>query len=245
MSHFMQLIIKETEDDFHREAAMLVSRQVLQKPDSVIGLATGNTTKGIHKWMIHFHKELSIDYSMCKTCNLDEYIGVSPADPGSCCYRIKEELLNHLNTLPENTYIPDSLTPSLERELDIFKNKVNDFGGVDLQIIAIGQNGHIAFNEPGTPFDSTYSIVSIPQSTVAARAGIFGGEDKVPKQGITMGIADIMMARKILLVASGSGKADMVRQVLTGPVTEQIPASVLRLHPNVVFVMDKKAASEI
>jgi len=241
----MQTIISKTEDDFHREAAMLVSQQVLQKPDSVIGLATGNTTKGIHQWMIRFHKELAIDYSMCKTCNLDEYIGVSPDDPGSCCYRIRNELLNHLNILPENTYVPNGLNPSPELELNIFKTKVDDFGGVDLQILAVGQNGHIAFNEPGTPFDCTYSIVPIPQSTVTARAGIFGGEDKVPRFGITMGIGDIMMSKKILLVASGTGKADIVQQALTGPVTEEIPASVLRLHPNVVFIMDKEAATAL
>jgi len=241
----MRLIIKKTEDEFQREAAIFVTRQVVQKPDSVLGLATGNTTKGIHKWMVRLHIELSIDYSICKTCNLDEYIGISPDDPGSCCYRIKDELLNHLNILPGNIYVPDSLNPSPERELENFKKKVNDFGGIDLQIVAIGQNGHIAFNEPGTPFGSTYSIVPIPKSTVTARSSIFGGEDRVPKQGITMGIADIMMARKILLVASGSGKADMVRQVLTGPVTEQIPASVLRLHPDVTFIIDKEAASEL
>ena len=241
----MQLIIKETEDDFHRETAMYVTRQVLVKPDSTIGLATGNTTVGIHTWMIRLHKELAVDYSLCKTCNLDEYVGVSPDDPASCAYRIRDGLLNHINIRPENTYVPNGLCSPPELELDVFKNTVDAFGGVDLQIIAVGQNGHIAFNEPGTPFGSTYNIAQIPQSTVAARAGIFGGADRVPRFGITMGICDIMMSGKILLVASGAAKADMVRQVLYGPITEDVPATVLRLHPNVVFIIDKSAAAAL
>jgi len=242
---FMQLIIKETEDSFHREAAMHVTRQVLRKPDSTIGLATGNTTEGIYRWMIRLHKELSIDYSQCKTCNLDEYAGVSPDDPASCNYRIRDGLLNHININPENTYVPNSLRSPPELELDVFKNKVDAFGGVDLQIIAVGQNGHIAFNEPGTPFGSTYNVAQIPQSTVAARAGIFGGAGKVPRLGITMGISDIMMSRNILLVASGAGKAEIVRQVLYEPITEDVPATVLRLHPSVVFIIDSAAASAL
>jgi len=241
----MQIIITKTEEDFHREAAMLVTRQVLTKPDSLIGLATGNTTKGIHEWMIRYHKELAVDYSMCKTCNLDEYIGAAPDDPASCSYRINNDLLRHLNICPENIYVPDGLRSPSEVELDIFKKKIEEFGGVDLQIIAVGQNGHIAFNEPGTPFDSTFSIVPIPQSTVTARAELFGGEDRVPRLGITMGIRDIMMSKKILLVASGAGKAEAVRQIINGPVTEDLPASVLRLHPDVVFIIDKAAATEI
>ena len=241
----MQLIIKETEDDFHRESAMYITRQVLHKPDSTIGLATGNTTQGIHKWMIRLYKELSVDYSLCKTCNLDEYIGVSPDDPASCNYRIRHGLLSHINIKPENTYIPDSLRSPPELELDTFKAKVDAFGGVDLQIIAVGQNGHIAFNEPGTPFNSTYHIAQIPQSTVVARTDIFGGADKVPRLGITMGINDIMMSRNILLVASGAGKAEIVRQILQEPITEDAPASVLRLHPSVVFIMDSFAASAL
>ena len=241
----MRLIIKETADEFHREAAMHVTRQVLRKPDSTIGLATGNTTVGIHDWMIRFHNELSVDYSLCKTCNLDEYIGVSPDDPAGCRFRIDDGLLKHLNIKPENTYVPDGLRSPPELEADVFRDKVNAFGGIDLQIIAVGQNGHIAFNEPGTPFDSTYRIVDIPQSTVNTRAGIFGGEDKVPRLGITMGIKDIMMSGSVLLVASGSGKAEMVQRILNGPVTEDVPATVLRLHPDVTFIIDRQAASAL
>jgi len=238
----MQLVIAKTERDFHRDAAARVSRQVLKKPDSLIGLATGGTTLGIHQWMIRFHRELGIDYSQCKTCNLDEYIGVSADDPSSCRYRINNELLNHLNIRPENTYVPDGLCSSPKAELEIFKKTVEGFGGIDLQVLSIGQNGHIAFNEPGTSFDSTYHLAPISKSTVEAKAGLFGGEDRVPKQGISMGIRDIMAAKALLVVASGEHKAEVVQHVINGPITEDIPATIVRLHPYVTIIIDQAAA---
>ena len=238
----MRLIITETQNDFHRESAVIVSQQVLRKPDSLIGLATGDTTVGIHQWMIRFHQEMGIDYSQCKTCNLDEYVGVAAEDPCSCRWRINDGLLNHLNIRMENTYVPNGLCAPPEKELDVFKETVEKFGGVDLQILSIGQNGHIAFNEPGTSFDSTYRLAPISQSTFEAKAGLFGGEDKVPRFGISMGIRDVMMAKTILLVASGAHKAEMVRHIMNGPITEDIPATVVRLHPDAVFVVDRAAA---
>ncbi|MCL2819550.1 MAG: glucosamine-6-phosphate deaminase [Oscillospiraceae bacterium] len=241
----MQFIVTQSIEEFNRKAAMQVSKQVIVKPDSTIGLATGNTTKGIHEQVVRQHSELPVDYSLAKTCNLDEYIGAAPDNPASCSYRIQNELLSHINICPENTYIPNGMSSPPELELDVFKNKIKSFGGIDLQVIAIGENGHIAFNEPGTPFESSFHIVPIPQSTAAARAVLFGGEEKVPKFGITVGIRDIMMSKKILLVASGKTKAEMVKNVVNGPVTEDVPASVLRLHPNVIFIVDSEAAAKM
>ena len=241
----MQIIISESVEDFHKEAAAYVSRQVLQKPDSLIGFATGDTTVGIHKWVIRYHKETGVDYSRCKVCVLDEYAGIAADDPRGCCWRINDGLFNHLNLSPENIYIPDGLSDPPEKELDVFKKAIDNFGGIDLQVLSVGQNGHIAFNEPGTPFDSSYRMAPISPNTVKAKAGLFGGEDKVPRFGISMGIRDIMMARKILLVASGTHKSEVIRQVVNGTVTEDVPATVVRLHPNVVVVIDKPAASKL
>ena len=239
----MQVIVADTIDDFHKEAAGFVSRQVLQKPDSLLGFATGDTTVGIHKWIIRYYKETGVDYSRCKACVLDEYVGIAADDPRGCCWRINDGLFDHLNLLSGNIYIPDGLSDPPENELDVFKNAIENFGGIDLQVLSVGQNGHIAFNEPGTPFESTYRLAPISQNTVKAKAELFGGEDKVPRFGISMGIRDIMMAKKILLVASGHQKSEVIRQVVQGPVTEDVPATVVRLHPEVVVVVDKKAAS--
>jgi len=239
----MRIIITETVDAFHKEAAVHISRQVLMKPESLIGFATGDTTVGIHEWMIRYHRETGVDYSRSKACILDEYVGVAANDPRGCCWRIKDGLFNHLNILPENIYIPDGMSVPPEKELHVFEKTIKSFGGIDLQVLSIGQNGHIAFNEPGTPFDSSYRLAPISQSTVKAKAKLFGGEDKVPRTGISMGIRDIMMAKMILLVASGSHKSEVIRQIVQGPLTENVPATVLRLHPNVLVIIDKAAAS--
>jgi len=237
----MQLIITESTNDFHREAAAIVSRQVMQKPDSLLGLATGDTTVGIYEWMIRYHQELGIDYSQCKTCNLDEYVGVAAEDPRSCCYRINEGLLDHINIKKENTYVPSGIYDPPEKELAVFEETIERFGGIDLMVLGIGQNGHIAFNEPGSSFDSTFSLVPISQSTIKAKAGLFGGEDKVPHLGISMGIRDIMKSRVILMVASGISKREVTEKILNGPVTEDVPASVVKLHPHVMFLVDRAA----
>ena len=236
----MNITIKETEADFDREAAARMSAQVLQKPDSLLGLATGNTTLNIFECMVKLHKELGIDYSKVKTSNVDEYVGVAAEDPRSCRCRIDQSLLKQVNLKYENTYVPNGMAKP-EDELIVFKKKIEDFGGFDLVLLSIGENGHIAFNEPGTPFDSTYWIAPISDSTIKAKAAPFGGEDRVPKFGITMGIRDIMMARKILLVAKGKSKAPVIQKILSGKLTVENPSSVLILHPNLEILVDRDA----
>jgi len=241
----MKLTVLESEQDFDREVAARVSKQILVKPDSLIGLATGDTTVNLYNWIVRFHKELGIDYSSAKTCNLDEYVGVAADDKHSCRYRIDESLLKQINIKYENTYVPNGLVEPPELELKVFKETVERFGGIDLQILSIGTNGHIAFNEPGTPFDSTYHITSISESTIEAKSAMFGGREKVPRYGITMGIKDIMAAKKILLVAKGSRKASIIRKTMRGVLTVDVPSSVLLLHPDVELIVDREAAKEV
>lgn len=238
----MKLQIVKSAGDCDREAALRISRQVLQKPDSLIGLATGDTTTTVFDWVVRLHHELGVDYSRARTCNLDEYLGVDPKSPKSCRYRVNERFLDRINIDLNNTYVPDGLAEP-QAELARFERLVEDWGGIDLQVLSIGTNGHIAFNEPGTPFESSYWLAPISESTKKAKAGLFGGEQNVPKFGISMGIRDIMMARRILLIAKGAHKAQVMKAILHGPLTTDVPASVLMLHPCVDAVIDSDAAS--
>jgi glucosamine-6-phosphate deaminase len=241
----MKIIIKQDTGAFNKAAAAEVVKQVLKKPDSVLGLATGNTTIGLHKEIVELHRNLGIDFSKAVTFNLDEYAGVSPDDPASCRARINQQLLRHININMDNAHVPNSLAESPEQECREYEQKIAQAGGIDLQIISIGENGHIAFNEPGTPFETRMRIADITDSTVKAKTSLFGSSDKVPRKGITMGIKNIMMARKILLLANGSHKTDIIHKTLFGPVTPEVPASVLQLHPDLLVILDEAAAGRI
>jgi glucosamine-6-phosphate deaminase len=170
-------------------------------------------------------------------------VGVAPDDKRSCRYRINETLFNKINIKNENTYVPNGLADPPEKELDIFRERIEFFGGIDLMILSIGMNGHIAFNEPGTAFDSSFRIAPISEQTRKDKAELFGGPDRVPKFGITMGIRDIMMSRQILLVAKGRSKAEVIRLITQGPITVHVPASIVTVHPNLIILIDKDAAS--
>ncbi len=238
----MKVTIKESCEEFYDEAAAEVSRQIIRKPDSVIGLATGNTTVGIYKSMVRMHKDLKIDYSKVTTINLDEYVGVGSNLPVSCYYRICKELLDDINIDKNNVYVPNGITEPVDKECEIFERKLATCGGIDLQVLSIGENGHIAFNEPGTAFDTKIHIADISNATIEAKADLFGSKEKVPRKGITMGIRTIMMAKKIMLVANGRRKANIIFKTLFGPITEDVPSSVLQLHPGLIVILDKEAA---
>jgi glucosamine-6-phosphate deaminase len=239
----MKIIVKETAEAFDKEGALLFTRQAIKKPDTTFGIATGETTKNIYHLVTMLHKELNVDYSRCKTCNLDEYIGLAGVDQRSCKYRINEGLLNKINIKPENIYIPDGLCDPPERELDIFREKVEQFGGLDFLILGIGINGHIGFNEPGTPFDSGFRIAPLSEKTRTEKAVFFGGGERMPTHGISMGIRDIMMAKEILLAAKGPSKAEAISRIVKGPMADNVPATVVRVHPNLTILIDKDAAS--
>jgi glucosamine-6-phosphate deaminase len=241
----MRVIVADTVRAFDREAALFITRQALIKPGSFFAFATGDTTKNIYALVSDLHRELGVDYSACKACNLDEYAGVDGNDQRSCGFRIRESILNRINLKGENIYTPNGLSDPAEKELGIFKETIEGFGGIDLLVLGIGNNGHIGFNEPGTPFDSSFRLAPLSEKTRIDKSGLFGGEDKVPRYGITMGIRDIMMARRILLVAKGQSKAEAVRSIVNGPLTEDMPATVTRLHPDLVILVDREAASFI
>ena len=240
----MYIKIEETAELFDLAVAMAVSRQIMAKPDSLIGLATGTTTVGPHSWLVRLARELGVDYSRVKTVNLDEYVGLAADDPKSCRYRIDKQLLNHVNIDKSNTNVPDGLRTPIEDELQVFRDTIDRFGGIDLQILSIGTNGHIAFNEPGTPFGASLYIAKLSDSTLDAKTDFFGGDrNAVPRAGITMGLKDIMHARHVLLIAKGKNKAGIMKETLKGRITENVPASVLQLHPALSVIMDADAAT--
>lgn len=227
---------------FDSVAAQKVMRQVLRKPDSTLCLATGGTTAGIFARMIQLQRALEIDCTRLKCVNMDEYVGVEKTDPAGCYARIVRDLYAPLGLREEQFYVPVAPARGAQEECRRFAQKLRAFGGIDFMLLSVGGNGHIAFNEPGSPFGGRIRVVDLAQSTVQAKAGLFGGEDKVPRQGLTLGIAEVMAARRILLAAGGAHKAEIIRRALEGPVTQKVPASVLQLHPGLEVLLDEDAA---
>ena len=226
-----------------RKQPLLVA-QVRTKPGSVLGLATGSTPLGVYKLLAEYH-QAGVDFSRVITFNLDEYIGLAPDHPQSYRYYMEENLFSKINIKQENTHVPSGIAPDLEAECRRYEEAIRQAGGIDLQLLGIGSNGHIGFNEPGTPFDSTTQIVDLTESTIRDNSRFFDSPDEVPTQAVSMGIKSIMQAKSIVLIASGGSKADAVCAAVHGPVTPEVPASVLQLHPSVTIVVDQAAGGRL
>ena len=199
---------------FDRAAAQKVLRQVLQKPDSTLCLATGDTTAGIFTRMVELKQALDLDCARVKCINMDEYVGVRREEPASCYFRIVRDLYAPLGLREDQFYVPVAPTSQAQQERERFARKLRGFGGIDFMLLSVGGNGHIAFNEPGADFGAHIHVANLTQSTLQAKAELFGGADKVPAQGLTLGIADVMAARHILLVANGVHKAEIIRRAM-------------------------------
>ncbi len=239
----MVVTVKESNIDVDLAAAQEVVRQVLVNPESVLGLATGITTVGLHRAVVKLHREWGISFARVVTFNVDEYVNVPPDHPASCRFRIFEQLLDRLDVRKENCHLPDGNAVDLEQEAKQYEELVAAAGGIDLQILSLGPNGHIGFNEPGTPFERRAHVVDITSHSLEAKADFYTSTGFHPRRAITLGIRNIMHARKILFVAKGAAKSEIVAKALLGPVTPQVPASVLQLHSNVVTLLDVAAAS--
>jgi glucosamine-6-phosphate deaminase len=241
----MRLIVKPDLESWAYAAARLVADQLNTKPKSVLGFATGETTTHLHRALVTLAQHDDIDFSQATTFQVDEYVGVQRNNPASCYARMEAQLFKNVPLRAEAIHFPDVLAESLEQACINYEALIQQHGGIDLQILGIGANGHIGFNEPGTSFDSITHITDIAPQTVAAKASMFGSSEAVPRHGMTMGIKTIMHARQILLLAYGEGKAAIMAQALTGPVTPDVPASVLQLHPNLIVVVDNAAGKEL
>jgi glucosamine-6-phosphate deaminase len=224
-----------------RKAANIISAQVILFPRSVLGLATGSTPLGIYKQLIEWYRKGDLDFSEISTVNLDEYCGLSPENPQSYHYYMEHNFFKHVNIRPEKTFIPNGLAEDINEECKKYDKLICDLGGIDLQLLGLGSTGHIGFNEPNESFDKMTHKVALNQKTIRDNSRFFHNIDEVPKYAVTMGIKAIMQAKKIVMVVSGEKKAEILEKVLFGPVTPEIPASILQLHPDVTVVADSEA----
>lgn len=230
-------------DYYHasRVAANIISAQVIMKPDCVLGLATGSTPIGTYEQLIRWYEKGDLDFSQVHSINLDEYRGLSPENDQSYRYFMNTHLFDKINIDKKNTYVPDGLEPDKEKACQDYEEIIHAHGGVDLQILGLGHNGHIGFNEPGSAFEKETHCVTLTETTRQANARFFASMDEVPTEAYTMGIKSIMQAKKIVVIVSGESKKEIVKKAFHGPITPEVPASVLQLHNDVILVGDEAA----
>ena len=241
----MQVYVAESYADMSRKAANILSAQVILKPDTVMGLATGSSPVGTYQQLIEWYKKGDLDFAHVRTVNLDEYAGLAPEHSQSYRRFMQENFFDHINIPRENTHVPNGLAPDLEAECRRYNQVIQSLGGIDIQLLGMGHNGHIGFNEPGQAFELETHVVDLTDNTIEANDRFFASRDEVPRQAITMGIKSIMQAQRIVMVVSGADKADIVRAAFAGPVVPQVPASILQMHPNFILVGDKAALSKL
>ena len=239
----MKIYSTKDYDAMSRKAADILASHVILKPDCVLGLATGSTPIGMYKQLIEWYNQGVLDFSQVHTVNLDEYRGLAPTHDQSYRYFMQHNLFDHVNVKPENTNVPDGLAADPEAECARYDQVIDSLGGTDVQVLGMGHNGHIGFNEPADHFPLGTHVVDLTDTTIDANARFFATRDDVPKQALTMGVKNIMQSRHILVVVSGEDKAPIVKKAFFGPVTPQVPASILQLHPNVSIVADEAALS--
>ena len=241
----MQIYKATDYKDMSRKAANIISAQVIMKPNCVLGLATGSTPIGTYQQLIEWYKKGDLDFSDVTTVNLDEYKGLPGTNDQSYYYFMHQNLFDQVNINPENTHLPNGMEPNSEKECARYESLIHSLGGVDLQLLGLGHNGHIGFNEPGEAFEKETHCVDLQERTIEANKRFFASADDVPKQAYTMGIKTIMQAKKILVIVSGEDKADIVAKAFFGPVTPAVPASILQMHNDVTLVGDEAALSKI
>lgn len=241
----MRVYAMQNYDEMSRKAANIVSAQVILKPDCVLGLATGSTPEGLYRQLVEWYKKDDLDFSQVKSVNLDEYKGLSRDNAQSYYYYMNKNLFSNVNILPENTHLPNGMAKDDAAECARYDAVIRNLGGVDLQILGLGGNGHIGFNEPGENFAKGTHCVQLTESTIQANARFFETEEEVPRYAYSVGIRTIMMAKKILLVVSGAAKADALYATIFGPISPGVPASILQLHPDVTIVADAEALARV
>lgn len=241
----MKIYQEKDYDALSRRAANLISAEVIRKPDCILGLATGSTPVGTYRQLAVWNQRGDFSFKDVQTVNLDEYLGLPPTHDQSYRYFMQDNLFDKIDIPFEHTHVPDGMASDPDEECRRYDQLVRSLGYADLQLLGLGRNGHIGFNEPGDCFRKETHVVELTQNTIEANARFFENEDAVPKKAITMGIGCIMAARRVLLVASGANKAEAVYRTVCGPITPQCPASILQLHNDVVIVGDEEALSMV
>ncbi len=241
----MKIIQAADYKSMSRKAANIISAQVILKPRSVLGLATGSTPLGVYQQLIEWYRKGDIDFSEVSTVNLDEYCGLAPVHTQSYHYYMHTNFFDNVNIPEQNIHIPNGLATDIKAECEAYDRLITVLGGIDLQLLGLGNTGHIGFNEPNESFDNMTHRIALKDETIIANSRFFESTDDVPRYAITMGIKSIMQAKKIILAVSGNGKADILEKSLFGPVTPLVPASILQLHPDLTVVADDEALSGI
>lgn len=236
----MNFITVKTYEELSQKGAALIAATVVNKPTAVLGLATGSSPVGIYKNLAAWNKAGYVDFSQVTTVNLDEYLGLKGDHPQSYRYFMQENLFNHVNVRPEATHVPNGCAEDYAKECTDYDALVESLGGTDLQLLGIGLDGHIGFNEPADHFEKETHVVDLHPSTIEANARFFNSADEVPKQAVTMGMLSIMRAKKILLIANGEAKKAVLDRAFNGPITPMLPASILQLHPDVTVIFSEK-----
>ena len=241
----MRVIVCENYEELSNQAAKIVSSQLVVKPNSILGLATGSTPIGLYQNLIDMNKKGEIDFSEVKTFNLDEYYPIKKSNDQSYDYFMNEQLFSHVNIDKNNTNIPNGEAADPVEECERYEKLLDAIGGVDLQILGIGQNGHIAFNEPDENLIAVTHLTGLTQSTIEANSRFFASADEVPKQALTMGMGSILKAKKIVILANGANKSKAVAELLNDNITTSNPATMLKVHPDVTLICDKEAFSAV
>jgi len=242
----MEVVIAKNYDEMSKIATNIIRDQILKKPNSVLGLATGGTPVGTYKELVRMHKQEGLDFSKVITFNLDEYLGIPDDHPERYMNFMKSNLFNQINIRPDAIHVPTNIWEHVEEFCQWYEDEIDKAGGIDLQLLGIGPDGHIAFNEPTSSFASRTRVKTLDESTIKANARFFNNdESKVPKYAVTMGVGTILEAKTLLLLANGKKKAGIVAQFIEGPITSMITASALQLHPKPIVVLDEDSASDL
>ena len=242
----MEVIIQETADKAAQLCAELISQRLRQKPELILGLATGRTMERVYQHLVQMHRQSGLDFSRCRSFNLDEYIGLAAYDPNSYRYYMNQQLFTQVNIDPANTHIPDGMAADLRAEAARYENLIHELGGIDLQLLGIGEAGHIGFNEPLSALLSRTRDKTLTPTTRQQNAVMFGGDPtRVPSRALTMGVGTILEARELLVLVTGSAKASILARAVEGPITAMVSASAIQLHPNCKVIVDEDAAGEL
>ena len=241
----MRIIVCETYEEMSKKAAAIVAGQIAIKPDCVLGLPTGSTPVGMYTILGEMNKNGEVDFSEVVTFNLDEYYKIDPKNEQSYRYFMNDKLFSKINIKPENAHVLYGLAEDPEAECAQYEDMISQSGGIDLQVLGIGQNGHIGFNEPDSALNAVTHLTSLTESTVNANSIFFASRDEMPRSALTMGIGSILKARKIILLANGENKRDAVRALLNNEITTDVPASILKVHPDVTLICEKAAIGDI
>ena len=242
----MEVIIQPNAASASRLVAWIIGRELRCRPQLVLGLATGRTMEQVYERLIQLHRDERLDFSLCRTFNLDEYIGLPPQDKHSYRYYMDEHFFKQVNIDPRNTHLPDGTATDLAAECQHYEAQIRDCGGIDLQLLGIGRSGHIGFNEPLSALRSRTRDKALTPSTIEQNAPLFGGDaSQVPRRAITMGVGTILESQRCVVLATGSDKAEILAKAVEGPITSMVTASVLQLHPRCTVVVDEAAAERL